>query len=122
MNSPIHNHAMYAAICRPTGGHSPSFQIPQILLAIISPRTRVFFLSFSCVFLLFSFALIRSTFEYLTTCSTLSPACALFMCGALLSFLIFFAFSVACAIFTRRSDEVSHQCVRRAAGEFAQEP
>ncbi|KAI9443718.1 hypothetical protein F5148DRAFT_1255972, partial [Russula earlei] len=79
---------MYAVVCTLTGGHSPGFQIPQISPAFISPRTRVFFLS-----LLFSFALIHSTFEYLTTWSTLSPACALFMCGALLSFIVFFAFS-----------------------------
>ncbi|KAI9441095.1 hypothetical protein F5148DRAFT_1258223 [Russula earlei] len=34
------------------------------------------------------------------------------MCGALLNFIVFFAFSVACAIFTRRSDVVSYRCVR----------
>ncbi|KAI9462166.1 hypothetical protein F5148DRAFT_1213605, partial [Russula earlei] len=90
---------MYAVICRPTGGHSPGFQnLPNITGLYFA--THIVCFSFH---LLFSFALIRSTFEYLTTCSTLSPACALFMCGALLSFIIFFAFSVACAIFTRRT-------------------
>ncbi|KAI9508728.1 hypothetical protein F5148DRAFT_1193033 [Russula earlei] len=41
---------MYTVICRPTGGHSPGFQNPQILLAFISPCTHVFFLSFTFQF------------------------------------------------------------------------
>ncbi|KAI9460456.1 hypothetical protein F5148DRAFT_1216724, partial [Russula earlei] len=39
-------------------------------------------------------------------------------CGALLNFIVFFAFSVACAIFTRRSDVVSYRCVRACVRSF----